>query len=80
MFQMNLQQEKLSMARNDEGNNDVSYLSQRGLAKLLGVSVTTIQRWRNECPDFPQRRAFSYRARGWVKGEIVDWVQSRPAA
>jgi predicted DNA-binding transcriptional regulator AlpA len=68
------------MKRQDDGNTDVSYLSQRALAKLLGVSVTTVQRLRNECPDFPKRRAFSYRIRGWIKGEIVEWVQSRPTA
>ena len=68
------------MSRKDEGNKDVSYLSQRGLAKLLGVSVTTVQRWRIECPDFPVRRVFSYRTRGWIKGEVEDWVHNRPAA
>jgi predicted DNA-binding transcriptional regulator AlpA len=59
---------------------DVTYLSQRGLAKFLGVSVTTIQRLRKDCPDFPKRRAFSYSTKGWLKGEVVEWAQSRPAA
>jgi len=68
------------MERKDQSNKDVSYLSQRGLAKLLGISVTTVQRLRNECPDFPARRAFSYRTRGWIKSEIIEWVETRPAA
>jgi predicted DNA-binding transcriptional regulator AlpA len=68
------------MAFAEERNTDVSYLSQRGLAKFLGVSVTTVQRFREECTDFPKRRAFSPRCKGWIKGEVVVWVQSLPAA
>jgi predicted DNA-binding transcriptional regulator AlpA len=68
------------MERKDESKKDVSYLSQRGLAKLLGVSVTTVQRYRDECPDFPRRRAFSPRSKGWIKGEIIEWVEARPAS
>lgn len=68
------------MAFAEKSNRDVSYLSQRGLAKFLGVSVTTVQRFRDECSDFPKRRAFSPRSKGWIRGEVVDWVESRPAA
>jgi predicted DNA-binding transcriptional regulator AlpA len=68
------------MACAEESNKDVTYLGQRALAKCLGVSVTTIQRFREECVDFPKRRAFSPRCKGWIKGEVVAWVHSRPAA
>ncbi len=68
------------MERKQENLQDVTYLSQRALAKLLGVSVTTVQRLRTESPDFPQRRAFSYRTRGWIKGEVLEWITNRPAA
>ncbi len=68
------------MSSKNESNKDVTYLSQRGLAKLLGISVASVQRLRNDCPDFPTRRAFSYRTRGWIKFEVVEWVESRPAA
>jgi predicted DNA-binding transcriptional regulator AlpA len=68
------------MAFAEKSNTDVSYLSQRGLAKFLGVSVTTVQRFRDECSDFPKRRAFSPRCKGWIKGEVIVWVQSLPAA
>ena len=68
------------MTSTSNGNTDVTYLSQRALAKFLGISVSTVQRLRTECPDFPKKRAFSYRTKGWLKGEIVEWAQARPAA
>ena len=68
------------MTSTPDCNTDVSYLSQRALAKYLGFSVTTVQRLRKENPDFPKRRVYGYRTKGWIKGEINDWVKTRPAA
>jgi predicted DNA-binding transcriptional regulator AlpA len=67
------------MAHDNNGNDENNYLSQRALAKLLGVSVTTVQRLRKE-PEFPIRKRFSFSTKGWVKGEVVAWVKSRPEA
>jgi predicted DNA-binding transcriptional regulator AlpA len=67
------------MAHDNDGNDGFNFLSQRALAKLLGVSVTTVQRLRKE-PDFPIRKRFSYKSKGWVKGDILAWVRTRPEA
>lgn len=63
-----------------EANDELNILSQRGLARLLGVSVSTVQRLERDNPTFPVRRRFSFSTRGWLKTEIVEWIKSRPAA
>jgi len=65
------------MAHDNDGNDENNYLTQCALAKLLGVSVSTVQRLRKD-PNFPIRKRFSFSTKGWVKGEIVEWVKTRP--
>lgn len=78
-YNINEQKRGQIMAHDNDGNDEFNLLSQRGLSELLGVSVTTVQRLRKE-PDFPMRKRFSYNSKGWVKGDIVAWVKTRPEA
>ena len=44
--------------------------------KITGLSRTT--RWRLErAGHFPKRRVISPNARGWLDGELMEWVRSR---
>ncbi len=60
-------------------DDDHHMLTQVELAQMLGVSVTTIQRMRKD-PGFPKRKRFAYSQRGWIKGEVKQWLVTCPAA
>ena len=50
------------------------------LADLLGISQTTLWRWR-QCSDFPQPIGLGPRMVGWKIAEIEAWLdQNRLAA
>ena len=51
-------------------------LRERDVRKLTGLSRST--RWRLERRgDFPSRRRLSPGCVGWLRSEILDWLQSR---
>ena len=37
---------------------------------------TTLWRWEKEIPDFPKAKRFSSRKSGYLRGDIVAYVQS----
>ncbi|XTI73328.1 helix-turn-helix transcriptional regulator [Acidithiobacillus sp. AC3] len=46
------------------------------VAKYLGVHVSTIYRWSQECADFPKRRKIGPSASAYDLNEIDAWVDS----
>ena len=53
-----------------------NFLRQRAVAKLCGLSRTTI--WRLEREGlFPARKRLSKRAVGWLASEVAVWLESR---
>jgi len=55
-------------------------ISTREVARLAGVSVSSIRRWRDEDAGFPPPRVLGDRTLRWTLGEVVDWIESRPRA
>jgi predicted DNA-binding transcriptional regulator AlpA len=55
-------------------------ISTAEVARLAGVSVSSIRRWRDEDADFPRARILGDRTLRWVLGEVLDWLDSRPRA
>ena len=68
------------MSRYSASASDYNHiLSQVELANLLGVSVTTVQRMRRD-PGFPKRKRIADGTKGWIKGEVLEWLLTCPAA
>jgi predicted DNA-binding transcriptional regulator AlpA len=55
-------------------------ISTAEVARLAGVSVSSIRRWRDEDPDFPPPRVLGDRTLRWTLGEVLAWIESRPRA
>ena len=54
-------------------------LRERKVLEITGLSRTTI--WRQEKKgNFPLRRKISDRAVGWLKSEILTWLENRKIA
>ncbi len=53
-------------------------ISTAEVARLAGVSVSSIRRWRDEDADFPVPRLLGDRTLRWRLGEVLDWLDSRP--
>ena len=54
-------------------------LSVGEVTKLLGVSDTTL--WRIvKAGDFPVKLKISQRRVGWLKSEVLDWLDERKTA
>lgn len=51
-------------------------ISTRQACRLLSISVSTLQRLRNQ-PNFPQPYMIGLRAHGWVEAELIEWFASR---
>lgn len=53
------------------------FLRKSEVRKITGLSDTSI--WRLERKkQFPQRRRISYSSVGWLRSEILAWIESRP--
>lgn len=48
------------------------------VARLAGVSVSSIRRWRDEDPTFPLPRILGDRTLRWPPDEVLGWLDSRP--
>ncbi len=58
-------------------NNEIMRLP--GVRQAVGLSNTTI--WRLErAGAFPRRRQLSASAVGWLRSEILAWIESRAVA
>lgn len=55
----------------------LSIISQNELSRILGLSVSTIQKMR-KAPNFPKRRAIPGGPKGWVYQEIETYILSSP--
>jgi|TARA_B110000495_G_C22393910_1_gene252692 prophage regulatory protein len=52
-------------------------LKQKEITELTGLSPTTI--WRmGQRGEFPLKLVLSPNRVGWLEGEVLDWVKSRP--
>jgi predicted DNA-binding transcriptional regulator AlpA len=60
-------------------DDDHHILTQVELAKMLDVSVTTVQRMRKD-PGFPKRKRFTRSQKGWIKSEVKQWLVTCPSA
>ena len=49
------------------------------VARLLGISKTTVREWVSK-GALPPPRAFGPKLVRWLESEIDDWMRSRPAA
>jgi len=47
------------------------------LAPILGVSEPTMYRW-IQSGHLPRPRRIGPNVTGWIKSEILDWLESRP--
>lgn len=52
-------------------------LNQVQIAQVCGVSTRTVQRWRAS-GKFPKRRSFAGATRGWLTGEVLEFLQNCP--
>lgn len=58
-------------------DNTDFYIRKPEVRKITGLSDTSL--WRLEKKKlFPKRRRLSANAIGWLRSEILAWVQSRP--
>ncbi len=55
-------------------------ISTAEVARLAGVSPSSIRRWRDEDSDFPAPRLLGDRTLRWSLGEVLAWLESRPRA
>ncbi len=55
-------------------------ISTAEVARLAGVSPSSVRRWRDEDPEFPRARILGDRTLRWRLGEVLDWLDSRPMA
>ena len=54
------------------------FISTTEVARLAGVSVSSIRHWRDEDPDFPHPRLLGDRTLRWRLREVLDWLDRRP--
>lgn len=55
------------------------YRKKAVLAKLGGISETTLRRWMKD-EDFPRPKQLGPRAVGWLASQVDDWLDKRPVA
>ena len=55
-------------------------ISTAEVARLAGVSESSVRRWRYEDPNFPRARILGDRTLRWRLEEVLDWLDSRPLA
>lgn len=60
-----------------EDYSPLSILSQAELARVLNLSVSTLKKMQKE-PSFPKRRQIPGGPRGWLFGEIEQFILSAP--
>ena len=53
------------------------YVNQAEAAKILGVALPTIKKWRKKFKDFPKPRKVSQSAVFFKKDEIINWMEKR---
>ena len=53
------------------------YVNQAEAAKILGVALPTIKKWRKVYADFPKPRKVSQSAVFFKRDEIIDWMEKR---
>ena len=57
---------------------DPKHLSKKEVADLLGVSENTVDNYRKKFSDFPEPFFLGATTLRWKKGQILDWMDSRP--
>ena len=57
----------------------LALLSQVDLARVLNVSVSTVKKIQQQ-PGFPHRRQLPGGPKGWLYGEIEQYIKQLPAA
>ncbi len=57
--------------------NDTQIVRPAEAAKLLGVSKSTLYHWSKHTPDFPTRIQVGPRTTGWLKHELLAWLEAR---
>lgn len=55
-------------------------ISTAEVARLAGVSASSIRRWREEDASFPAPLLLGDRTLRWPLGEVLAWLESRPRA
>jgi hypothetical protein len=55
------------------------WVDRRELARLLGVSVSTIKRWHGEDPPIPSESWGMKRTRRYLPSACITWAQGRPS-
>ena len=55
------------------------YRKKSVLAKLGGISETTLRRWMKD-EGFPRPKQLGPRAVGWLASQVDDWLDKRPVA
>jgi len=53
------------------------YVNQAEAAKILGVALPTIKKWRKKFKDFPKPMRISQSAVFFKKNEIIEWMEKR---
>lgn len=56
------------------------YLRAPEVAKLLGVSTTSVWRWHREDESFPEAIRLTARCTVWRQPDIVAWAEARGVA
>jgi predicted DNA-binding transcriptional regulator AlpA len=58
-----------------EINAGDSIIRGKEVAKIIGVSISTVYKMLETQAEFPKPLALSERTVGWSKKEILDWIE-----